>query len=135
MLMVKTKLKETKSKGIGLFADQNIAKDTIVWKNNKDLSFVKWNEKEWRNLKNKLTIESFKQINRYVYKYMKDNKYYLNLDDTRFINHSKNPNIIEGKLGDDIARRNIKSGEEITIDYETFYDQNYFKDLRKKYNF
>jgi SET domain-containing protein len=44
---------------------------------------------------------------------------FLNTDNARFINHSKNPNTKSlGAEKNNIAIRNIKPGEEITIDYE-----------------
>lgn len=43
----------------------------------------------------------------------------LNTDNARFINHSKKPNTKPlGKFKDNIALKNIRKGEEITIDYE-----------------
>jgi len=52
----------------------------------------------------------------------------LNLDDTRFINHSENPNI--ETAGDaDVALSDIEKGEEILIDYRTFYDERYLNEI------
>ena len=134
MLLVKTKLKLSKIHGIGLFADENIKKGQIVWKKNKNCSYVIFSEKEWRELKRKTSPESFKQIRNYTYKYNRDGKYYCCLDDTRFMNHSSKPNIVENKLGNDIALRNIKKGEEILIDYETFFDPEDLNQERKVWN-
>ena len=56
------------------------------------------------------------------------NLYWLNLDDTRFINHSENPNI--ETAGDaDVALSDIEKGEEILIDYRTFYDERYLNEI------
>jgi len=120
MLMVKTKLKSSDLNGIGLFADEDIPKNTIVWKNNSELSFIKFSEKEWKGLEKELSEESFGQIKNYGYKYKKDGNYYLDLDDTRFINHSKNPNVAEDDFDNDIAIKDIKKGEEILMDYTIF---------------
>ncbi len=124
MLLVKTKLKSSSIHGIGLFADEDIHKGQIVWKKTKNNDgLVVFSEVEWKNLKKKLSEESYKQIRNYTYKYNRDGQYYVCLDDTRFINHSSKPNISENKIGNDIAIRNIRKGEEILIDYRTFIDK------------
>jgi len=45
-------------------------------------------------------------------------KFFLNVDNARFINHSKNPNTKSlGPSKDNIATKDISPGEEITINY------------------
>ena len=56
-----------------------------------------------------------------------DGRYFLCGDNTRFMNHSKNPNIKSLGKGSKIAKdgvaiKNIKPGDEITIDYESLED-------------
>ncbi|HTP56818.1 MAG TPA: SET domain-containing protein, partial [Candidatus Paceibacterota bacterium] len=87
MIKVKTKLGVSNKKGIGLFADELIPKGSIVGINTDQLSIIRYSEKEWENLKNNLTEESFRHIKKYAYKNKEDNLYWLNLDNTRFINH------------------------------------------------
>lgn len=132
MLMVKTKLGLSNINGIGLFADEDVSRGTIIWKNNPELSFVKFSQYEWNRRERELSEECLKQIKKYGYKYKKDYKkdenYYIDLDNTRFVNHSRNPNIAEDGIGNDIAVKDIKKGEEILIDYTTFYDTDFFED-------
>jgi hypothetical protein len=135
MLMVKTELRESLGKGIGLFAGQKIFRGTVVWKEDSGLTEKVYSEEEWRKLEKDLSGESFSQIEKYVYKYNRDGKYYLCIDDTRFINHSETPNIEEDEDGNDIAIKDIKEGEEIFTDYGKFYDKTFFLNLRKKWNF
>ncbi len=128
MLLIKTRLWVSSIRGIGLFANENIKKGTIIGINKDDSGIIHYSEKEWSGLENNLGKESFLQIKKYAYKQKKDKLYYLNLDDTRFINHSKSPNI--ASIGDnDVAIRDIKIGDEILIDYNTFYDNEYFKEI------
>lgn len=113
MLCVKTVLKQSLIHGIGLFADEDIPKGTIVWKFN-DLIDLVLSEEQIDSLeeasKSQILNYSFKTVNGY---------YVLVGDDNRFINYSKDPNIID--IDDiespSIAIRDIKKGEELTCDY------------------
>lgn len=113
MLCVKTVLKQSLIHGIGLFADEDIPKGTIVWKFN-DLIDLVLSEEQIDSLeeasKSQILNYSFKTVNGY---------YVLVGDDNRFINYSKNPNImdIDDIESPSIAIRDIKKGEELTCDY------------------
>src|SRR3989339_898865 len=119
MILVKTNLGVSKIEGIGLFANEDIKKGTIVIKNNDNFGIAKYFEEQWKQMEKELSKESFRQIKKYAYKDKQDGLHCLCLDDTRFINHSKNPNI--KTIGDnDVAVRDIEKGEEILIDYTVF---------------
>lgn len=122
MLCVKTKLKESRIDGIGLFADQDISKSSAIWLSNDKLSYNEYTKEEWNDLKRNLNPESFEQIKKYSYILKGENTYNVDLDDARFINHSDDPNtlIIGGNL---IAIKDIGCGEEITMDYISAYDE------------
>lgn len=109
MLIVKTKLKEFVGKGIGLVADENIKKGQVVWTFNPivDIKILKKNiPKEMKEFYD-------------IYSIRRKDYIFFNSDNARFINHSKNPNTKSlGHEKDNIALRDIKNGEEITIDYE-----------------
>ena len=111
MLVVKTKLKQIKGKGIGLIADQKIKKGQTVWVYDPiiDIKIPK------KDIPTK-AMEFFE-----TYGVDTGKKYlFLNTDNARFINHSKNPNTKNlGHFKDNIAIRDIKPNEEITIDYNT----------------
>ena len=92
MLTVKTILKESSIEGIGLFTDEDIKKGTMIGINDKAVN--KYSSEEWERLKKELSEESFRQIKKYSYKNDDEQVYFLCLDDTRFINHSKTPNAI-----------------------------------------
>lgn len=130
MILIRTKLGVSNVQGIGLFADQDIKKGDLVNKDKDQWATIRYTEDQWRELEKSLSKESFRQIKRYAFKNKSDGLYCLNLDDIRFINHSKTPNI--ATVGEnDVALRDIKRGEEITIDYNTFYDDEYFSEIMK----
>jgi SET domain-containing protein len=110
MLTVKTKLKEVPGKGIGLIADQKIKKGQTVWTYNPIID-IKIKRKDIP-----------KEAKEFFKTYAVDhggNHIFLNTDNARFINHSKRPNTKSlGDSKDNIALRDIKKGEEITIDYD-----------------
>ena len=87
MLCVKTVLKQSLIHGIGLFADEDIPKGTIVWKFN-DLIDLVLSEEQIDSLeeasKSQILNYSFKTVNGY---------YVLVGDDNRFINFSKVRNL------------------------------------------
>ncbi|MDD5430743.1 MAG: SET domain-containing protein [Candidatus Pacebacteria bacterium] len=130
--MVKTKLGPSEIEGIGLFADQDIKKGDVVWKEDDGLSYLVFTEEQWRKMEKEFSPETFRQIKRYSFKYKATGNYELLLDDTRHMNHSDNSNTIvlgENGEGDDIAARDIKKGEEITCNYKSFYAPDYFEEI------
>ncbi len=119
MITVKTKLGSSGAHGIGLFADQLIPKGTITWKYDAkyDQAFTKED------------VEAMSEITRnlfFKYAYWDEglNKFVLCFDDQRFINHSDTPNI-DSSPYEDIANRDIQSGEELFCNYLLF-DNTYF---------
>jgi hypothetical protein len=108
-------VKETKNKGKGLFAKEFIPKGTIIcFECNKCrvLSGIepdKMSEKEKEDMFN------------YAYR-KKDGSFIAPCDETRYLNHSCNANILGADPGFDIVVRDIKKGEELTYDYRDFYD-------------
>lgn len=116
MLKVKTKLGKSTIEGIGLFADQDIPKGTVIWEYSKDL------DREYEAEE----FEALSELDKiYVKKYsFKSNGVLcLCVDDARFYNHSETPNSIEiiyGKFGISAASQDIKKGEELTTDYRKF---------------
>jgi len=116
MLYIKTTIWTSQIHGIWLFADQDITKWELLWE------FIFWldislTEEQYVNLQEsgKYFIDSYGWRDQITQKYM------LNIDNSRFINHSKNPNIVhyEYKL---FAARNIAKWEELTDNYSDFDD-------------
>jgi len=120
MLYVKTDIKPSSIHGIGHFASEDIPKGTLIskFKAGFDL-FV--TEAQYKALPQ--TAQTF--LNHFGYWSDELDGYVCLADNHRFTNHSPTPNIgtvgaIRGDDGNDIALRDIKAGEELTVDYRTF---------------
>jgi len=116
MLCVKTKLKVSKISGLGLFADEPIPKNTIIWKFEPALDI----------LVSKEAIKDFsesakKQFYNYAFLDKAHHKFMLCGDDARFFNHADEPNCDDEQTDITIALRDIAKGEELTVNYKTFY--------------
>ncbi len=116
MLLVRTKVKPSLIQGLGLFADQVILKDIVVWQYNPVFD-ISYDKSEINNLP--LTVRRFLE----EYSYRQDNKLVLCGDDARFMNHSDEPNIIDYTDGTSVAIRDIYVGEELTCNYYLFDDK------------
>jgi SET domain-containing protein len=119
MLLVKTKLDLSGIHGIGLFADEFIPKDTVIWKFNA-LIDLRCSEEEIQ----KLSRDSRRQIEKYSYREKHSGLYVLCGDDARFFNHSTTPNCFDYYRNEEedltVALRDIYPGEELTCDYAQF---------------
>jgi SET domain-containing protein len=126
MITIKTKLDKSSIAGIGLFADQDILKGEVVWKMN-SLSVLKITPNEYNNL-SQIEKDFIKEKD---YFWVDEHgNYIIPIDDSRFINHSCNPNIIDLDDNTCVASKDIKREEELTIDYKTLVPkeqwQNYY---------
>jgi len=119
MLCVRTKTGMSPIHGIGLFADEPIAKGTVIWKFLPGFDLALTPEQ----------ILSFpKLVQIYLYKYtykdIKTKEYYFCSDDAKYFNHSESPNTYNGETKESeeatIAARDIAIGEELTADYGSF---------------
>lgn len=117
MLKIKTYLDKSPIYGLGLFADQDMYPNTVTWEFDYkyDLVFKTIN------------IDNYEFLKKYCYYH--HGKYYLCMDNARFMNHSKTPNIVCHSEGPydfpiqyDYTNKSIKRGEELTCDYSTFDD-------------
>lgn len=120
MLLVKTKIKESKIQGIGLFADQFIKKGTIIWKFTPGFD-LKFALKEF----NKLPLKARDYLDIYSFNSGEKGEYILPIDNARFFNHSKKSNSLTIRVKHEKevivkAKRNISKGEELTENYATF---------------
>lgn len=99
MMLILYELKQTQC-GLGIFATTNIKKNTIVWNDSFGVKIL-----------DKVTNDEERR-----FAYMEDEKILINLDDSRYINHSCNANLLD--VGQTcIAKRDIPKGIEITWDY------------------
>jgi SET domain-containing protein len=110
MLLVKTKIRPSKIAGVGLFADECIPKGALVWKFSSTVDIAE-------------PSESGDLYHAYISK--QTGRRITPGDDAKYINHSTTPNLdtrYESGIEEDInfALRDIRAGEELTIDYTTF---------------
>ena len=132
MLMIKTYLSKSNISGIGVFAAEDIAKGTVTWIAS-DFFDLKISPTVVQNL-SPLERKHFEELDYFWID--KSGNYVLPLDHDRFMNHSFEPNIISKDDGVDIAARDIKAHEELTIDYRTIVPRDqwepYFSDEQAK---
>jgi uncharacterized protein len=115
---VYTRLRPSKIHGVGVFAIKNIPKRTYVFADD-DESIV-WVEKK--------RIKHLPKAVRDLYDdfcIIKGNKYGCpkNFDSPTpawYLNHSSNPSVTADKRVKFYALRDIKKGEELTVDYRTY---------------
>lgn len=120
MLLVKTKIGQSKIHGMGLFSDEFIAKGTPVWKFKENFD-IQINPKDIDNL----SEPAKQQFLNYGYQNPSNGNYILCFDDARFFNHHDNPNCVDLPDKPDgitltVASRNILPGEELTCNYKNF---------------
>ena len=115
MFTVAVYIEKTKDKGFGVFANEVIKKDTIVWEFIKGLD-IKIHE----SFIEKLNGTQKKFIDTYFWK---EGEYlYSSCDNSIFQNHSSTPNsIVSGSLYM-VAAKDIAIGEEVTVNYSDFDD-------------
>lgn len=114
MLTVSVFVSNSKIHGMGVFAAGDIPKGSLVW------TFVSGFDKVYpKDHPNKLSKNEaiwFKDK-----AYLWEDKWYLDGDDAKFINHSDTPNIGVLDSGDMVALRDISDGEEITSNYKEYH--------------
>lgn len=120
MLYVKTLIKLSPIHGIGHFAAEDIPKGTLISRYEEGVDIFLTKERYEALPK---TAQEF--FDHYGYWSNELNGYVCLADNHRFTNHSLTPTVgtigaKEGDDGDDIALRDISSGEELTVDYRVF---------------
>ena len=116
MLQVKTKLGFSDLHGIGVFADEPIAKGRMVIRHHSDFD-LKFTETEMLTLPAPMR----EAIEYYGTHHKKADCYFFYVDNERFLNHSAEPNLRSGTTVM-FAARDIEAGEELTVDYRQFCD-------------
>ena len=112
MLLVKTYLDRSPIHGIGVFAREAIRKDTKIWRFVEGFDRV-WTAKQYA----RLPKEAREFLKNYAYRV--DGEVLFTVDHDHHMNHADKPNTYL-KAGYTIARRNIRKGEELTVDYREF---------------
>lgn len=116
MLTIRTLLKENIIHGFGVFADEEIKKDRIIWQFNRLIDkIISTKEME------KMPEHTAEYLAHYCEYFPDIGIFVLSGDHDRFTNHSDDPNshviLPNGPHAMTVASRNIAPGEEITCDY------------------
>ena len=121
MLTVKTYLDKSKVNGTGCFAAEFIKAGTVIWKLQKNFDTI-------------LTHAQFAKLPKvaqdfvlhFAYYNRKEGGYVLCMDNSKYFNHSEDPNTDDtGEYT--TALRDIKKGEEIVSNYYTFDEAAHLK--------
>lgn len=117
MMLVKTKIQQSLIHGIGLFADEFIPKGTIIWKYEEGFDLSMSDGK-------KLSLPKLTQeFIEFFYYYKNGFGWTILGDNSRFMNHSENPNTDSKEFFTTIANKDIQVGEEIFENYYHFNDR------------
>lgn len=121
MLLVDVYLDRSPVQGIGVFAKTHIAKGTLVWKLHPDYD-------------RRIAVEQYEQetgpvkayLDRYCYPDRRDRNFIVfEADDARYMNHADDPNCDISKPEEMYALRDITPGEELTCDYNHFFEEGF----------
>ena len=127
MIHIKYRLKNSKIHGVGLFANENIKKGSLVYSTSPLLD-VNISKDKFKSLDDKEKQE----IRWWGFWDAPNNVWHVDFDVSKFINHSFNGNLTQDKNNKDAylaTSRNIKLGEELTQNYLEFESM---EDLKKR---
>ncbi|MEO6946583.1 MAG: SET domain-containing protein-lysine N-methyltransferase [Nitrobacter sp.] len=115
MLLIRTVIRASEIHGNGVFAVEEVAAGTVVWRYEPNFDRV-ISDQELDGM----PAAFWDYINMYAYPSSElGGRLLLPCDHAKFLNHSADPNTIELPLKS-IASRIIHMGEEITCDYSKF---------------
>ena len=112
MFLIDTYLDKSKIQGVGVFAKENIKKGQLIKEVRPDFE-IEFNKD---NLP-KMPLALAKLIDTHAYERELGSKILvMGIDNEKYLNHSNDPNVNDNG----IALKNIKIGDEITVDYKDF---------------
>mgnify|MGYP003122118971 FL=1 len=112
MFLIDTYLDKSKIEGVGVFAKENIKKGQLIKEVRPDFE-IEFNKD---NLP-KMPLALAKLIDTHAYERELGSKILvMGIDNEKYLNHSKNPSVNDNG----IALKDIKIGDEITVDYKDF---------------
>jgi len=112
MFLIDTYLDKSKIQGVGVFAKENIKKGQLIKEVRPDFE-IEFNKD---NLP-KMPLALAKLIDTHAYERELGSKILvMGIDNEKYLNHSNDPSVNDNG----IALKDIKIGDEITIDYKDF---------------
>lgn len=124
MIHIKYRLDKSSNHGVGLFTEENLEKEQLVYSSSPLLD-VNITQDQFDSLNEKEQEE----IKYWGFWDEPNNVWHVDFDVSRFINHSLNPTLTQDPTHFEaylITTRSVKAGEELTQNYLEFEDQ---KDL------
>jgi SET domain-containing protein len=121
MLLIKTRAGPSSIHGTGLFAAEAVRQDTVVWRFD-DSTEESFSREEAEALPEPKRTRVLSLVHSYISN--PDGRYILSKDDAIYFNHSFAPNIVETGDGQCRALRDIPCGEELTVDYRDYAEDN-----------
>ncbi|MBF0120780.1 MAG: SET domain-containing protein-lysine N-methyltransferase [Desulfobacterales bacterium] len=122
-----TEVKESNVHGLGLFAKKDIPKGTVWWQGINGINIILINKSQYHifrnSVENNLSSKLWEIINIYQYYSSSLDSLVVCLDNSRFVNHSDNPNSGSDKISQplvSIAKCDINKGEEIFENYGNY---------------
>ena len=121
MLLVDVYLDRSPVQGIGVFAKGPIPKGTLVWKLHPQYD-------------RRIAVEQYERetgpvrayLDRYCYPDRRDRDFIVfEADDARYMNHADEPNCDVSSPEETYALRDIAPGEELTCDYNHFFENGF----------
>jgi SET domain-containing protein len=105
--------KKSSVTGYGLFANKDIPKGTVIWKYGNVRVYTKEQYENFSDRYKKILLH-------FCYEGINDTLVYCT-DNSKYFNHSCDPNTMSIDSEKDIAIKDIKVGEELTYDYGYWY--------------
>ena len=135
MFYFKVSVNKSNIHGQGLFAQEDIKKGDIIWEIGKEDITSKIEIIDCSKLLYYEANKNFeKVIDILLYSLYRPGKFYYFLDENKFINHNTDPNALTKDDFTLVALKDIKTGEEITENYEGYYKDNLLLTFYRKYN-
>ena len=117
MLLVNTYLAESAIDGVGVFAAEPILRGSRIWRLEPTFDRL-IPRRQYRSAPPQMKS----LLDRYAYPSPDDPDVFVyEVDNGRFMNHSRSPNTDFSNSGYGIAIRDIAPGEELTCDYREFF--------------
>jgi uncharacterized protein len=135
MLLIKTILRPSTIAGKGLFAASDIPKGTVIWEYTPDSTFLITSKQLEMFVKYNKRRALISQLLNHSYFSEDLNGLVLELDHSRYVNHSDDPNMTDGPTWRTlIALRDIAKGEELTESYHKYLTPPWLEALYQRFN-
>lgn len=121
MLYIPTKLESLKDGSVKVRTLANLSKGDTVWGFHSSTTQVFW-KKHFIAILRELPIEAIKSF--LHYSYIKEGNIYLRNDNSRFICHSLEPNLVFNDCNLITSISDINEGDELLLNHDISYDKN-----------